>query len=153
MLPQNRVKLRQRGNFLQSLGLGILGARTLFGEIAGRVERNRQNQYDYTQQTSLGMMNPMPARDYQPNAYSLYARYGGRIRKFARHGKKFSNDTKMDMTQGYNLAPSEMKKGGKWIQKAVNPAHKGYCTPMTKSTCTPRRKALARTFKKHHGFH
>lgn len=41
----------------------------------------------------------------------------------------------------------------KWIQKAVNPAHKGYCTPMTKKTCTPRRKALARTFKKHHGFH
>jgi len=46
------------------------------------------------------------------------------------------------------------KKGGKvekdknWIQKAVNPKHKGFCTPMTKKTCTPRRKALARTFKK-----
>ena len=36
----------------------------------------------------------------------------------------------------------------KWIQKAVNPKHKGYCTPMTKKTCTPARKALARTFKK-----
>lgn len=35
-----------------------------------------------------------------------------------------------------------------WIQKAVNPAHKGYCTPMTKSTCTPARKALAKRFKK-----
>jgi hypothetical protein len=45
-----------------------------------------------------------------------------------------------------------VKKGGKvdkkWIQKAVNPKHKGYCTPMTKKTCTPQRKALARTFKK-----
>ena len=44
-----------------------------------------------------------------------------------------------------------LKKGGSdknWIQKAVNPKHKGYCTPMTKKTCTPRRKALARTFKK-----
>ena len=45
-----------------------------------------------------------------------------------------------------------LKKGGKsdknWIQKAVNPKHKGYCTPMTKKTCTPRRKALAKTFKK-----
>jgi len=45
------------------------------------------------------------------------------------------------------------KKGGKvedknWIQKAVNPKHKGFCTPMTKKTCTPRRKALAMTFKK-----
>ena len=44
-----------------------------------------------------------------------------------------------------------LKKGGsdkRWIQKAVNPKHKGFCTPMTKKTCTPRRKALARTFKK-----
>ena len=34
------------------------------------------------------------------------------------------------------------KKGGKvedknWIQKAVNPKHKGFCTIMTKKTCTP----------------
>ena len=48
--------------------------------------------------------------------------------------------------------PQPLKKGGKadknWIQKAVDPKHKGYCTPMTKKTCTPARKALARTFKK-----
>lgn len=50
------------------------------------------------------------------------------------------------------LEAGEYGKGG-WIQNAVNPAHKGYCTPMTKSTCTPRRKAFARTMKKHHGFH
>lgn len=35
-----------------------------------------------------------------------------------------------------------------WIKRAVNPAHKGFCTPMTKTTCTPRRKALAKRFKK-----
>jgi hypothetical protein len=35
----------------------------------------------------------------------------------------------------------------KWIQKAVDPKHKGYCTPMSKPTCTPRRKALAKRFK------
>lgn len=35
-----------------------------------------------------------------------------------------------------------------WIKKAVNPAHKGYCSPMTKKTCTPKRKALAKTLKK-----
>lgn len=40
-----------------------------------------------------------------------------------------------------------MAKDKKWIQKAVNPKHKGYCTPMSKPTCTPKRKALARTFK------
>ena len=52
---------------------------------------------------------------------------------------------------GIEQTGSQYKKGGKsknWIQKAVNPAHKGYCTPMSKPTCTPRRKALARTFKK-----
>lgn len=55
-----------------------------------------------------------------------------------------------------HLFPDEinkMKSGGKWIQGAVNPAHKGYCTPMTKSTCTGRRRAFALTMKKHHGFH
>ena len=35
-----------------------------------------------------------------------------------------------------------------WISGAVNPAHKGFCSPMTKKTCTPKRKALAETFKK-----
>ena len=42
----------------------------------------------------------------------------------------------------------DAKKKGKWIQKAINPKHKGYCTPMTKKTCTPKRKALARTLRK-----
>jgi hypothetical protein len=40
------------------------------------------------------------------------------------------------------------KKDDKWIQKAVDPDHEGDCTPMTKKTCTPKRKALAKTFKK-----
>lgn len=36
----------------------------------------------------------------------------------------------------------------KFLQKAINPEHKGYCTPVTKPTCTPRRKALAERLKK-----
>jgi hypothetical protein len=40
------------------------------------------------------------------------------------------------------------KKDKKWIQKSVNPKHKGYCTPTTKKTCNPHRKALAKRFKK-----
>jgi len=39
-------------------------------------------------------------------------------------------------------------KDKNWIQKAVNPKHKGFCTPISKKTCTPKRKALALTFKK-----
>ena len=40
------------------------------------------------------------------------------------------------------------KKKKKWIQGAIDPDHKGYCTPISKPTCTPRRKALALRFKK-----
>lgn len=34
-----------------------------------------------------------------------------------------------------------------WIQGAINPAHKGFCSPLSKKTCTPARKALALRFK------
>ncbi len=39
---------------------------------------------------------------------------------------------------------TEGRKKKKWLQ---NVKHNGACTPMTKSTCTPKRKALARRFK------
>lgn len=35
----------------------------------------------------------------------------------------------------------------------INPTHRGFCTPMSKSTCTGARRRLALTLKKHHGFH
>ena len=47
-------------------------------------------------------------------------------------------------------AKSSMK--GKDSGFNLNPKHKGYCTPMTKKTCTGKRKAFAMTMKKHHGF-
>ncbi|MHB8362443.1 MAG: hypothetical protein ACYDBX_02385 [Patescibacteria group bacterium] len=34
----------------------------------------------------------------------------------------------------------------------LNPKHKGYCTPMTKSTCTGKRKTFAENSKKTGGF-
>jgi len=67
-------------NWRQNLGLGIMGLTALGSEISGRVARARQNQYDYDQQTALGMMNPMPTTDYQPNPYSLYSKYGGKLK-------------------------------------------------------------------------
>lgn len=42
--------------------------------------------------------------------------------------------------------PLSIDKGPKSFM-GINPEHKGYCTPMTKSTCTPRRKALAKRLK------
>lgn len=70
--------------------------------------------------------------------------YPGKIRSAKDQGYTPIGEREPDRTK--------FKKGGstdkKWIQKAVNPKHKGYCTPMSKPTCTPKRKALARTFKK-----
>ncbi len=45
------------------------------------------------------------------------------------------------------MAEKKKSMGKDWIKMAVNPKHKGFCTPMSKSTCTPRRKALAMRFK------
>ena len=62
-----------------------------------------------------------------------------RIKEDPRSSKKRAEGGRIGLKKGSNK---------NWIQKAVNPKHKGFCTPMTKKTCTPRRKALARTFKK-----
>lgn len=35
----------------------------------------------------------------------------------------------------------------KFLQSGINPKHKGYCSPMSKATCTPHRKALAMRLK------
>ena len=43
---------------------------------------------------------------------------------------------------------TKTKSSKNWIQGSVNPKHAGYCSPMSKKTCTPKRKALAITFKK-----
>ena len=61
--------------------------------------------------------------------------------------KKNAGDQFKEILKDPTKLRYKFKKGG-WIQKAVNPKHKGFCTPMTKKTCTPKRKALARTFKK-----
>lgn len=39
-----------------------------------------------------------------------------------------------------------MKKGG-WIKSAINPSHKGWCTPLSNPHCTGHRRALAIRFK------
>jgi len=67
--------------------------------------------------------------------------------------KKDSKERLFEVMQrvapNFNTKPlNEEKEDKKWIQKAVDPEHKGFCSPMTKPTCTPKRKALAKTFKK-----
>lgn len=40
-----------------------------------------------------------------------------------------------------------MEKKKRWIQWAIKKSHIGFCTPTTKETCTPKRKALAMRLK------
>lgn len=68
-------------------------------------------------------------------------------------GGEFSHETTAEDLDHWNSKDFDKMKTGGWISKAVNPAHKGYCTPLSKATCTPKRKAFAMTMKKHHGFH
>jgi uncharacterized protein (UPF0335 family) len=41
----------------------------------------------------------------------------------------------------------EKKRKKRFLKQAIKKSHKGYCTPMTKPTCTPHRKALAKRLK------
>ena len=78
-------------------------------------------------------------KDKQQGATSMTAKKGAKVAK----KKMQDGGGMMSLYKDGGKA-----KGGKWIQKAINPKHKGYCTPMTKKTCTPKRKALAMTLKK-----
>lgn len=60
---------------------GLLGATTGLEWLSGAAERKRQNQYMYNQFDQLNQTNPMPATDFQPNPYSLYSKYGGKVIK------------------------------------------------------------------------
>jgi hypothetical protein len=62
--------------------------------------------------------------------------------------KKFSEWLEEREEEVLEEGTKTKKKKKKWIQKAIDPSHEGFCTPMTKKTCTPRRKALAKTLKK-----
>ena len=54
--------------------------------------------------------------------------------------------TKETIDKLNDMMTTSLKKGG-WIQKAINPKHKNFCTPMSKKTCTGHRRALAKRFK------
>ena len=119
------------------------GGRTNLLEELGRVEAEPSNR---NRRAEISRVHGELNRGYNK---------GGRV-GLKKGGKPWGTGPKPgthEFLEHHLHKPRKKKaKGGKadknWIQKAVNPKHKGYCTPMTKKTCTPRRKALARTFKK-----
>jgi len=74
--------------------------------------------------------------------------------RFNRHAEQYADNLVSEgftcklVPHSWGSAVQVLSEKKKWIQSAINPEHEGYCTPMTKSTCTPRRKALAKRFKK-----
>lgn len=98
---------------LMNISLGSKAARTGLGWLSGMVDRNRQNQFDYEQQSALGQMNPIPVNQFQPNPYSLYAKYGGSLKTIARDFKKWNNpEPKADFGSGPD-DEGKMQGGGR----------------------------------------
>jgi hypothetical protein len=54
--------------------------------LSNTMERGRQNQYMRQQLSTLGQMDPIPVDNFQPNPFSLYAKYGGSIKRYLKNG-------------------------------------------------------------------
>ena len=124
-------------------------------ENAKKVEANRKKVAENKAKVRINKADIELAKFYKkiPKGQT-YLESGGYVKK-AQMGQSMDRGTlapNSGMNDGSSSTPVMAKKGGstgdkKWIQKAINPKHKGYCTPMTKPTCTPKRKALAKTLK------
>ena len=95
------------------------GFRNGMSWLSGKVERGRQNRYDWMQQTALGQMNPMPTDDFQPNPYNLYMEKGGNLKTILREHDKYTNTAQMDMGDGKLDDKGMMKKGGYEIDRMI----------------------------------
>jgi len=134
-----RAKKAEGGRIGKKHGFQVLG-----GGVEGKPHSTREGRDAAGRRRFKRWSGEDPSqrnRDFLQRARRM-AR-AGRKKDFRTHGR----DVPTMAAEGGRIG---FKKGTdkKWIQKAVNPKHKGYCTPMTKKTCTPARKALARTFKK-----
>lgn len=66
---------------------------------------------------------------------------------FAQGGQIYDGETLGYPTGGEVNNPNNLMGKGGWIQKAINPSHKGWCTPLSNPKCTGHRRALALRFK------
>lgn len=131
------------------VALGITGAKAGLSWLSGAIDRRRQRRYMQNQYSTLGQLDPIPVSNFQPTPYNLYAKFGGSLKRY----KNFVHPiyTNKAINDNFPMDDGKMKEGG-WIQKAAASIKRrgtaGKCTPITKSTCTGRAKALAKTFKK-----
>ena len=159
VIPTSRDSARYRGGFEQGLK-GMKG-----GKGEGEVEKmGRWEGQNVKPKSKVSSAAPkkVVVEEYKRKSPFHDFKKGGVTKKKMQAGGVAGKQPKAGMvdpqgayTKVQQRTLGSMKKGGtvkakdgKWIQKAINPKHKGFCTPMTKKTCTPKRKALAMTLKK-----
>ena len=122
------------------------GGRTDLLEELGRVEGEHSNR---NRRAEIRRVHSELNKGYKDGGRTNLLEELGRVEAEPSNRNRRAEISRVhgELNKGYKKG-GKVKKDKNWIQKAVNPKHKGFCTPMTKKTCTPRRKALARTFKK-----
>lgn len=92
--------------------------------LSGIVDRGRQNNYMQNQFSTLGQHQGMPVQDFQPNPFSLYAKYGGNIKQY-QQGGQYHQQGQNQMAQMVQQCVQELQHGVKPQQILQELAHSG----------------------------
>lgn len=85
--------------------------------IGNEMENNRQDQYRYEQMAMMGRPDYASPEQYQPNPYSLYAKYGGSLKKYQEGGRLVQQ-----VPTGYQPLKTEGNRQYYGMQQQVNAA-------------------------------
>ena len=162
MASTTAVQNRDSNNIRQSSGSGSIVSEADMNRVQDRNSGSGQlTQMMHETNSDMPMVKPMaskprmqPGMGYSsvmspfspPELSTGNSLYGSELQK-----QEIMNpmpEANIDATGMNSLygGPLSMDGGPKAFM-GINPDHKGYCTPMTKPTCTPRRKALAKRLK------
>lgn len=106
-------------NFDPELLLNLLT--TGFAGVGNAMENARQDQYDWDQMQKMNQLTYSPYSNFQPNPYSLYAKYGGSLKKYMQDGGRLVSEVPM----GYQPLRTEGKRQYYGMSRSINPAQKG----------------------------
>jgi hypothetical protein len=83
---QSLTAMKKKGGYMELGGqnnpyFAMRNVELGLGLLSGNMDRNRQNQYMRDQYSQLGQPDPTPIENFQPNPFSLYAKFGGSLHK------------------------------------------------------------------------
>jgi DNA-directed RNA polymerase subunit RPC12/RpoP len=157
-------KLNEHKNKVRNIVKEVL-KEIKFNKTTGKWEKINEGTVNMKMGKSYNVVQPVQYKtqdnDKEPDTFSRTNQYDPEITEM------YDDEEECMMNERYvqlvnakrNLSEAELKEvkalrekieriseKQKWM-KDINPDHKGYCTPMSKSTCTPRRKAFAKRAK------